>query len=399
MHLIPPASVLVPVLATALSAAVATAQFFPTYPWPQQQQQQPQTQQQWNQQQGQGQPLGMSPYDPRSVRAPSLEPLPGANQLDPSGLFPTWVRPEAYQGFPVFPPSLGGYGNNQPGGSLMLPGAGQLPPPALPQAPDWPAWVKQKQPVALPYEPATAVLLRQADRVWFKVPTEDAFIPLYHYDNARGLPVGTEVEVRRTGEFLLLLYGGTRCMSFGSGAVRLDALEEGGAELTLSSFTWMELAVATQSLTCVLPDGSRLQVAAVAEDSFDQPGTGEAHIRLERAIEPGDYSGRATIFNHGSRDVTWKRVTGDVTLKPGHRVTFFLSNAAASLPEELREDGGAAAEAAGTSRVWRPSETGSVTWSGARFDLGLGARLQIDPLLGDPFGSKSPVLPSSTSDR
>ena len=403
----PLASTLTLTMLAVLGGAPLTAQIFPSYPWPgsQQPQQQPQQQQgsQWNQgSAGQGQGPGgtnVPIYDPRSVRPQSLEPLPGMQSADPSGLFPTWVRPESYQGFPVFPPSLGGYGNNPAvGGGLMLPtGAGQLPPPALPTAPDWPAWVRAKRPVTLPYEPETVVLVRHAERVWFKVPTEDAFIPLYHYDNARGLPVGSEIQVRKTGEFLLLVYGGTRFTSFGTAALRVDKLEETAAIVTLSDFTWMDLAVANQGLICKLPDGSELEMAAPAAP-IEDVGLGEARIRLERRIEPGDYSGRATIFNHGSRDVTWHTVSGDVALQPGHRVTFFLSPSTGNLAGELKEDA-AAALTAGTSRIWEATESGAVTWSGARFDLTNGARLCLDPLLGDPFGKKSPVLSPPTPDR
>lgn len=368
--------------ALAVAASVASgplsAQIFPSYPWPQQPAPQGQ---------GQGQQPGFNPND--------LSRMPWSNSqnampLDPTGLFPTWVRPDAFQGFPQFPPSLGAMPLQPTGAGVLQGDATQLPPPAAPTVPDWPAWIKSKRPDALPYEPSVAVLVRQADRVWFKTADEDAAVPLYHYDNARPLTEGAEIEVRRTGEFVLLLHGGSRVASFGSGKATLGALDGAGAHLTFADFTWLDVVAAMRSLRIGLPDGSELEVPSVDPEEAGQPGNGPARVRIERAIEPGHYSGRASLFNHGERAVVWHTAFGDVSLVPGHRVTFFLSNSTAALSPRLREDA-ASALAQGEKRVWEANENGAVTWSGARFDLPTGARLELDPLLGDPFARPVPV--------
>lgn len=384
-------------MAVLVAAGPALAQIFPTYPWPQQQL--PQSQWQQGQQQPQN-PQG-SPYPQGSPFAPQGSPfapqgsMPNRQPYDPNGLFPTWVRPDAFQGFPQFPPSLGTM-QAQPMGVGLLGGEGQLPPPAVPLAPDWPAWVKKKRPEALPYEPSVAVLVRQADRVWFRSVDEDAAVPLYHYDNARPLTEGADVEVRRTGEFLLLLHGGSRIASFGTCKARLGALDGAGARIDFGDFTWLDLSAAKRSLVCRLPDGSELEIPKVAPEQDGQPGFGDAHVRIERAIEPGHYAGRAIVFNHGARSVVWHTAFGDVTIVPGHRVTLFLSDSTQALSASLREDA-AAAMAQGEKRVWDAAENGAVTWSGARFELPTGARLELDPLLGDPFApnarNTAPAMP------
>lgn len=371
-------------LAVLAAASPALAQIFPNYPWPQQQL----PQSQW--QQGQQQP-----QNPQGVPSAPQGGFANRPQYDPNGLFPTWVRPDAFQGFPQFPPSLGSL-QMQPTGVGQLSGLGQLPPPAVPLAPDWPAWVKKKRPDALPYEASVAVLVRQADRVWFRTGDEDASVPLYHYDNARPITEGADVEVRTTGEFLLLLHGGSRVASFGTCKAKLGTLDGSGARVDFADLTWLDLSVAKRSLVCKLPDGSELEIPKVSPEQDGQPGFGDAHVRIERAIEPGHYSGRAIVFNHGARSVVWHTALGDVTIVPGFRVTLFLSDSTQALSAPLREDS-AAAMANGEKRVWDAVENGAVTWSGARFDLPTGARLEVDPLLGDPFApnarNTAPALP------
>ena len=401
-------------LAAAVALAVAAAgparaQAYPTYPWPGQTQPPPGSQPQWqgipgqqNPQNPQNQQLqpGMpelSPWDPRSVRVPSLDDVPGQPRSNPNNLFPTWTRPEAFQGFAIFPPSLGAYGVYPPGPGGQLPSAGgQLPPPAPPAAPDWPAWIKSKRPVPLPYEPSVAVVVRQSDRVWWRPNADEPFVPLYHHDNARALESGAELEVRTTGEFLLLFYGGTRISSFGTAQFRLDELTEQSAIASVAEFSSFDIRVAKRGFACGLPDGSRLVFDPPAAPEAGGVGAGEAGVRVRREIEPGRYVGRATIFNFGSRAVRWLTPLGDISLLPGYRVTMLLTPAQSALAANLTEVN-AAALADGPKRVWSATEDGSVTWSGARFELPTGSRLELDPILGDPFGRRSVVAPAGAA--
>jgi hypothetical protein len=375
---------------------------YPTYPWQQNpgQTSSPLQQPQWqgpaqatpNPQLQPGMPE-LSPWDPRSVRAPTLNDVPGQPPTSFNNLFPTWTRPEAFQGFPVFPPSLGSYMTYPagPGGTMQLPDAGgQLPPPEPPLAPDWPTWIKAKRPGSLPYEPTVAVVVRQADRVWWRPDADEAFVPLYHYDNARALSAGSELEVRHSGEFLLLLHGGTRISSFGTAKVGIQALSEKDAALALADFSWVQVRASARALRLALPDGSDLFIDEPKDVAQGGTGMGPAGVRIERRIEPGRYSGRATIFNFGSRMVRWVHPLGEVTLQPGCRVTMFLDPCDGAIGEPLVETN-VAALADGGKRVWQAPEDGKVTWSGARFELPRGAQLVLDPLLGDPFGRRAVV--------
>ncbi len=399
----------VAVVSAVASAGPAWAQVFPTYPSQGQTQPPPSSQPQWqgtpgqqSQQNPQNQQLqpGMpelSPWDPRSVRVPTLDDVPGQPRTSPNSLFPTWTRPEAFQGFAIFPPSLGAYGIYPPGPGGQLPSAGgQLPPPAPPAAPDWPAWIKSKRPVPLPYEPSVAVVVRQSDRVWWRPNADEPFVPLYHHDNARALESGAELEVRTTGEFLLMLYGGTRISSFGTAKLRLDELAEQSAVASVAEFSSFDIRVAKRGFACALPDGSRLVFDPPAAPEAGGVGVGEAGVRVCREIEPGRYVGRATIFNFGSRAVRWLTPLGEVALLPGYRVTMLLTPAQNALAANLTETN-AAALADGPRRVWSATEDGSVTWSGARFELPTGSRLVLDPILGDPFGRRSVVAPAGAA--
>ncbi|MGE3174155.1 MAG: hypothetical protein AB7O97_16120 [Planctomycetota bacterium] len=344
-------------------------------------------------------PLGQDPQatqqpqgvEPIGGQVPSLDAIPGQEPVDPDGLSSTWMRPDAFQGFPVFPPDLGGYGRypSAPTGFGAPPDqVGSLPPPALPVAPDWPAWIQRKQPGDLPYDAGTAVLVRQSDRVWLRQAGDDAFVPLYHFDTARGLLAGSDVEVRRTGEFLLLLHGGTRFASNGASDLQLVALGESEAHVAVRYLTRIELTVHLRGLRCDLPDGSWLRIEPIPEGA-DGAAAGAVQLVIERASEPGQYRGRATIFNAGDRPVVWNTPFGARELAPGFRVTLFLDPPAHALPRDLQLDA-VEATADGARRRFRATGTGAVTWSGARFALPPAAELELDPLLGDPFAAQRP---------
>jgi hypothetical protein len=204
--------------------------------------------------------------------------------------------------------------------------------------------------------------------------------------------------VRMAGEFLLLLHGGSRLGSFGSADLKVDALDDQEARITVSSLTYLNLSAANKGLVCTLPDGSVLSLEAPSTAMGGAgagmlstlplgmlPAAGEAKVLIERSIEPDRYGGRASVFNHGKRPVQLQTAQQSLELQPGQRVTILLTPPAGAIGAELREEH-AAALASGPRRIWQATENGSVSWSGARFVLQPGAELEFDPLQGDPFG-------------
>jgi hypothetical protein len=349
-------------------------------------------------------------------------------------LNPTWVTPPAaprFIGFPVFPPSLSGYGNYPAG----APGAGApgtaaqplrvpRPPAALGQAttldfvaalraagvlppvaePDngWPSWVRTRSKAPLPFAPDKALLIRHSDRVWSRRSDDDPFVPLFFHDKLRGLDVGAAVEVRQAGDFELLLHDSTRVVSRGPSRVRLVALDEGAVELDVSRLTWLRVTGARRAHRVRLPDGSELRFGskpvepAAGEPAAGEPAPGELpplpdDVLLERADEPGWLGGRAALFNGGGADVTWRHATGEVTLAPGERVWLFLTAPARLLgPELAASDTELASD--GPRRIAAPKTAAVVRWSGARFQVAAGSRLVLDPLQGDPFVPAPPPV-------
>jgi hypothetical protein len=334
-------------------------------------------------------------YPPGTQPPPQQPPLmPGIlapNQVRtgmlPQPLRSTWVQPQDFQGFPTFPPNLGGYGAYPPPppGFLAPPDfSGALPPPLTPRGPDWPAWIERKRGTDLPYEAGTAVLVRQSDRVWVRAAGDDAFVPLYHYDNVRALQAGADVQVRHLGQLQLMLYGGSRVAAYGVVDFQVVELGEMSARLRFHSLSRLLLVSSSRGLACVLPDGSEVIIDALPPDA----PTERAQIYIERPSEPVQYRGRATILNAGSRPARWRTPLGERVLEPGRRVTLFLDPSATPLPAALSTDRVGEGQADGARRRWQGE--GAVTWSGARFQLQDGARLELDPLLGDPFAPAEP---------
>ena len=345
-----------------------------------------------------------------------------------------WVRelpPAPFRGFPVFPSRLSGYGNNPNaallqgllqgqgmagmgqipglslpglGGAAQIPGFGLFPgtgaqglgnmppigmlPPggddALPLPPaeeesGWPSWASTRDREPLPFAEDLGLLVRHGDRVWWKAPEEDAYVPLYYHDKFRTVPVGSQVEVRQAGEFELLLHRSTRLVARGRTSVQLHEMNPERVVMTVHGLTRLALTATTREHIVQLPDGSRLQLPAAqaaAADNLD--------VLIERAVEPDWLGGRATIFNVGSSDVRWTTASGDVVIPPGHRVTFLLTPSRARIGPVLQIDGGRG-ELSGSSVVVRAGDAATVGWVGARFTLPAGSSVQFDPLQGEPF--------------
>lgn len=338
--------------------------------------------------QGQGQPQGQNPLQPQmpvpNIVVPGFEP-----NRDPDNLSSKWV-----QGAPIFPPNLGGYGNYPPppGWGQPPPAGGGALPLAVPTKPGWPSWVQTKDGPPLTYEADRVVLVRHADRVWVKPKAEDAYVPLYHWDTTRPLTTGDRVKVERVGEFQLLFYGGARAVTFGPTEIAVDVLTEQEARITVRSLTRLRIVASGKPLVVTLPDGSVL--ATYPPDPNPSPSgappstaVAPSEVFLERDVATEDPTGRATLFNGGSRPVRWQSNAGEVVIQPAQRVTFLLAPSVNPLPDMLTEDG-VRAEVVGPVRRWLALQAGVVSWSGARFALPKGASLQLDPMLGDPFGAQ-----------
>lgn len=354
----------------------------------------------------QGQEPGQGPLQPGQFPGLLTPPKFATDPLDPWNLSPTWVRPDAFQGFPVFPQNLGAWGGYPPApeGYLQPPALPLQPPPMrVPGPPDWPAWIRSKVAEPLPYAVDVAVLVRQVDRVWLLEPGEPAFVPLHHWDAGRGVPAGTRVRVQQAGEFLLLFQGAARIASHGPCELQVAALTEAQVRVEFGALTHLTVVAYERPLVCALPDGSELRSLPVPEDALAVAAT---RLFVDRVDEPGWYGGRATIFNGGERGVLWTTPFGDVRLDPGFRVTFLLTPPQQPLPDALTVTDVATEAGTGTEGARRRFRAaggpGSVAWSGARIELPPGATLELDPMLGDAFEPPPPppaVPPEPVPDR
>jgi hypothetical protein len=336
---------------------------------------------------------------------PDLDPAPQQQQPqgqqgEPAprdGFTPQWApQPRAvpFNGFPTaFPKGLGAFGSYplQSGaggiGSLLGSGAGALPVFALPseEPPGWPRWLRVNDAPELPYVPEQALLLRQAERVWWKSPSEDAFIPLYFHDKLRSVVVGTEILVHQTGEFELLLHGGGKVNSLGPTHVRVQAMDEKQVDLQFSTLTKLRVQLSGREYALHLPDESVLTVPAdVPPATPDEAPEGPAILVISRADEPGEFHGRATIFNGGQRTVRWHHAFGECSIEPGQRAQFFLQPVATPIGAPLvTEQSNESTQ--GAKRSYVGIAAGTVRWCGASFAVTAGARVELDPLQGTPF--------------
>lgn len=319
-------------------------------------------------------------------------------------LRPDWQglpKPAPFNGFPsLFPRGLGAFGAypsqaGEPGTQPFGPLRGALPA-TVDELPDWPAGLGRRGDEPLPYVPTQALLVRHAERVWWKAPEEEAFVPVYFYDRLRSAVVGTEVEVRQSGEYELLFHGGGRCVAQGQSRLAIVAMDEKRVALRMPVFTKVRVQTAGREYTFELPDGSSLVLPAdVPPPTPETPPDGPALVVLDRASEPGWLGGRATIFNGGQRPVRWVHAFGETAIAPGQRVQFFLRPAMLPVPAALQATG-VDLQPDGDSLVGRAHADARVEWSGARFTVGKGSAFRLDPLLGEPF---APPAARAAGDR
>jgi hypothetical protein len=165
--------------------------------------------------------------------------------------------------------------------------------------------------------------------------------------------------------------------------VRLVALTATEVELDVRRFTRVRVQATARDHVLRLPDGSRLRFAAV-------PGEGETEgpvlVLLQRADEPSRYGGRATIFNAGARAVHWQYAFGESRLEPGQRLTMFLAPPATSIGSGLVPKGVETKPLGAALRI-DGADGGTLSWCGARFEVGPGRSVRLEPLQGEPLAS------------
>lgn len=362
-----------------------------------------------------------APQDPAGQRQGTGAANPAQNPQDPEqsrvgdpdlqNLIPVWQQPptpRTFQGFPIFPTELPGYGGYPRGlgevaRELSVGARSMVPSAPAPPEHGWPRWLRNESREPLPYEPDLALLVRNVDRVWFKAPEEAAFVPLYFYDKLRPVAKGTEIEVRHAGEFELLLHGGSRVLAQGPTAMTVEELGEAAVALQLGNLTRVRLDAFGREHRIGLPDGSTVIMRPEsAAPAADDPAAGgdpaasafgvtetvkPALLLFERIYEPGWRGGRATIWNGGQVAVEWRHAFGSAEIAPGNRVTFFLSPPSPAVPAALTSEQ-VTLQPDGAVMRCEAADAGEVCWSGARFRLGKGAVLTLDPLQGNPFAPR-----------
>lgn len=348
-----------------------------------------------------------TPQDPPTPRPPALfgqepevapptrpRPTPvGLDRQQGDQLRSAWSRisQQPFQGFPVFPAKLSQYGSYP----LANGANGQLPflptlPPNEPEVANWPSWVRLRERAALPFTAEHVLLVRNADRVWWRKNANAAFVPLFFHDKIEVAGVGAEVQVRQTGEFELVLHDSGRVIALGPTELAVTASDPTKVTLDVRSFTKLRVYGNRREHAFRLPNGSTLTLPAAAEDT-ELPGS--TLVLLDRAEEPGWFGGRATVFNAGPRDVTIADALATTTLAPGHRLTIFLRQPGNPIPAAL-DAGDATAKRDGAAITLQDADGGAVSWCGARFTLGAGGTVRFDPMLGSPFDPREPAAKS-----
>jgi len=294
----------------------------------------------------------------------------------------TFSQPNAgispFTGFPTFPSGVSPSAAFQPPPNWnTAPEVKSMPPAQVPTAPDWPTWLRIREQRTLAYEPGVAVLVRQQDRVWFRTPDEPAFVPLYFFDKIREVRAGTEVQVRQSGEFVMLLHGGSRIVALGAVDLKVAELTDTLVAVELRNFTELRLRCIEREHRFTLPDGSLLVVPPQAADAVG------VDLQLQRVDVPEPSAGRATLTHESGRPVGLQMPHGTVALAQGTRNTVFFA-ASPGLVQDSVASQGVGEERSGSARRFRAGPSGGVVrFSGSSFQLPSGATLVVDPLLGE----------------
>jgi hypothetical protein len=278
-------------------------------------------------------------------------------------------------GFGAYPRRAGpGEGAAQPRVPVRAPRPAPEPDPEA-----WPVWLSPESRAGLPPASSSrAVLLRGADRVWFRDKDEPAAIPLAFHDKFRVTQAGSTVEVRDGGEFIVLLHDTTTLRFLGPGNLSILALAEEQAEFGVGWLTRLWVTSRTRELTLRLPDASTVQLQG-------------SRIHLERDGE------RAMLINHGPRAVRVARAGNRQELDSGQAFEFFLAPPGREARgAALQVEGGVRIATQGRRLHASAEQDGSVSWAGTRIRLQAGASVEIDSLGAGAFPESRPASRPTT---
>jgi hypothetical protein len=347
----------------------------------------------------------------------------GGGQGGPDEFTSIWSRPTPPQfaGFPIFPARLPGYGNyplpaNQAAGDPNAATPAFVPlPPAEPEPPGWPAWVRMQAKKPLPFDLTLGLLISQEGRVWHREADGEPFVPLFFYDKFAALAVGATVQSRGTAAFEVLLERTTRIETRGLTTMKLIELDAETVHVQFDELSWLRLTCIARTNRFSLPDGSTIEMAASDAAPvagliglFGMPAVADPErpplVEIRRVDEPGWYGGRATMVNLGGVDIIWKHAFGETRIAPNHRVTFFLSPPTAATWAGLTP-GDTRLEHDGDKVTCKSTKDTEVQWCGARIQLQLGESVTFESFGGSfsqPAGTRTPVpegtpIPSGTS--
>ncbi len=292
----------------------------------------------------------------------------------PPAFDPGDTRARRFRGFPTLAPqSFGSY----PGGRLPLPfetgSVGAAPVPMQPRSENaWPGWLDAD---GEGFTTSVAILVQNSDYVWVREEEDTAYTPLAPHDRYRVIRAGTEVDVRGGGHYQLALHGGAAMRVLGRSHLTVSTLDEATTELRFDSLSHLF------AFTRERPVRVRLADSVVVEMS-------NARVSFERQLDgsiacSNETRGNVVVEVHGQR----------TELATGRRVLLLPASGEKLVPGELAFEG--AVRLARDGRVLRAvgsERGGSVSWGGARFRVGGGGVLRIDPLSGKDF-------PSTTSNH
>ncbi len=277
-----------------------------------------------------------------------------------------------YEGLPTYPSNVPGYGG--------YPGTGKSPDeieagkiPGLERSPAdknrWPSWIEGgmgKQLISA--TPQQAVLVRTADRVWFRPPEERAFIPLVFYDRFRFMTAGSQVEVRGKGEFQLILHAGGDIRSRGPCSMTVTVMDATEVGLQLRDAAQMWIKAGLRPFRVTMPDGTELTFT-------------DTLLHLERR---GD---RCRVSNLGASPVRFVGSVGTGELVGLMRVRLWMQpSLKAPLGHDFEAVGDVATTRIGQVTTVRGGTGGKVIWSGAAFKVPVGSTLEIKPLVNPRSG-------------
>lgn len=279
-----------------------------------------------------------------------------------------------YQGFPSFlVPGGRGFGSYPADPELRgrtTPGLGDWRPPPMSDARErpWPSWLDvEPEPGGPVVTPERALLVRDADSVWFLSPRDNAFVPLEFHDKFRPVEAGAAIEVPNKGALQIAFHDGGRLTSIGPVRLSVRVLDAEVGELAVARFHRLNLTSVLRRFRLELPDGSTLEIAK------------------STVVLQGD-DARGFVLNKGPGRLVWQRSLGEVTIEPGQRVDVFHDRRQRpELTAGFALDGVDMVQEGRVVSVRGEDRGGTVTWSGARIRVPAGAVLRLDALAGQDF--------------